>query len=91
MSPLLECNSVPLIIANAGCGLRYERSINQVDLFPILLDVMGVTDYTLPQTGRNYRGLGHSIFNSTPETGTGAPADSIRALSELMILSRFFD
>ena len=52
---------------------------------------MGVTDYTLPQTGRNYRGLGHSIFNSTPETGSGAPADSIRALSELMILSRFFD
>ena len=91
VSPLLDCNSVPLIIANAGCGLRYERPINQVDLFPILLDVMGVTDYTLPQTGRNYRGLGHSIFNSTPKTDTGAPADSIRALSELMILSRFFD
>lgn len=58
----LHADCVPLIIANAGAHLNYARQIGQVDVFPTLLDVMGVEEYIYPLTGKPYRGLGKSIF-----------------------------
>lgn len=49
---------IPLIIAGADTTLRHEGVIGQVDVFPTLLDVMGV-----PVTGQYpWRGLGTSLL-----------------------------
>lgn len=59
----LHTDCVPLIIVNAGVCHNYARQIGQVDVFPSLLDVMGVEEYVYPLTGKPYRGLGKSIFS----------------------------
>ena len=46
---------IPLIIAGADTTMRYDPVIGQVDVFPTLLDVMGVNAYP-------WKGLGHSIL-----------------------------
>lgn len=91
MSPMLDCNTVPLIITNTGVTQKYDRTIGQIDLFPTLLDLMSIEEYILPQTGKNYRGLGRSIFSTDSTDTATVPTDSLRRLSQLMILSRFFD
>lgn len=91
MSPMLDCNTVPLIITNTGVTQKYDRTIGQIDIFPTILDIMSAEEYILPQTGKNYRGLGRSIFSAHAADTATIPSDSLRHLSELMILSRFFD
>lgn len=46
----------PLIILNAPVGMRYEEVMGQIDIFPTLLDVLGLSTYT-------WRGLGRSILD----------------------------
>lgn len=103
-SPELDDLYVPLIVLNSGITLRYDDVIGQVDVFPTLLDVMGVGDYVIPQTGEPYRGLGRSILSVNPPRGAvdahgkAFPNDSIDRtrldqawrLSERAITSRFF-
>ncbi len=100
----LASPEIPLIIYNAGVKLNYEATIGQVDVFPTVLDVMGVESYVLPQTGKEYRGLGRSVFSDNPPTcaittegeivpeceNDGALAERME-LSSLMIRSRFFE
>ncbi len=105
LSGELASHEIPLIIYNAGVKLNYEATIGQVDVFPTVLDVMGVEPYVLPQTGKEYRGLGRSIFGPNPPTCAIAPDGEIvpetsnngstlserMELSSLMIRSRFFE
>ncbi len=46
---------IPLIISGVDTTMRYEPVIGQVDVFPTLLDVMGVNHY-------EWKGLGYSIL-----------------------------
>ena len=46
---------IPMIIAGCDTTLRYDPVIGQIDVFPTLLDVMGVNDYP-------WKGFGHSIL-----------------------------
>lgn len=47
---------VPLIILNAPCSLYYGEVMGQVDVYPTLLDLLGLNDYW-------WHGLGESIFD----------------------------
>lgn len=46
---------IPMFILNADTTLHYENVMGQVDVFPTILDVMGVQDYC-------WRGVGNSIL-----------------------------
>lgn len=103
LTPPLDTKYVPLIVCNTDRTLRYETPIGQIDIFPTLLDIMGVDSYTLPSTGRPYRGLGESILSATPPVGAvdtegcaveGTVNPEAKAgmwqLSDSLIRSRFF-
>lgn len=47
---------VPLIILNAPFNMYYGKVMGQVDVYPTLLDLLGLNDYW-------WKGLGESIFN----------------------------
>ena len=49
---------IPLIIAGTDTTLRHDGVIGQVDVFPTLADVMGISPTSYP-----WRGLGYSILN----------------------------
>ncbi len=100
----LHSNYVPLIVCNSGHTLHYDTPVGQIDVFPTLLDIMGIGDsYVLTQTGRPYRGLGQSILSDTPPVGAvsadGSPAEgtadiesktAMWQLSDSLIRARFF-
>lgn len=99
----LHSQYVPLIVCNTGRKLDYSAAIGQVDVFPTLLDIMGVESYILPSTGRPYRGLGASILSDSPPVGAVDPEGnavegteqaglkaSMWQLSDSLIRSRFF-
>ena len=46
----------PLIILNAPDGMRYEEVMGQIDIYPTLLELLGLTDYS-------WRGVGQSILD----------------------------
>lgn len=75
-----------LIILNSGKE-KNMRIINQIDIFPTILDLMNITTYKAPGINANYRGVGKSIFDSTEYTTQTNPYD----ISELLIKSRFFN
>lgn len=70
ISELLSTGFVPLLIINSGIGMKYEQVIGQADIFPTIMDVMGIEEYVLPQTGRPYLGLGHSLLRENPRTAS---------------------
>ncbi len=72
----LLCQSVPLIIVNAGPTVRIDAQASQADVYPTLLDVMGA--------GVAYRGVGRSLLSGAPEP----TPDNARRISELIIRSR---
>lgn len=101
----LHTGYVPFIVCNSGHTLQYDTPVGQIDVFPTLLDIMGVgTSYILPSTGRPYRGLGQSILSDTPPVGAvsadGSPAEgttdieskaAMWQLSDSLIRARFFN
>ena len=48
---------VPLIILNAPKGMRYEQVMGQIDIYPTLLQLLGLADYA-------WQGLGLSIIDT---------------------------
>lgn len=104
LTPPLLTQYVPLIVCNTGIHLDYPYPMGQIDVFPTLLDIMNAGTYTLPSTGRPYRGLGASILSNTPPVGAVAPDGkaiegtedierkaSMWQLSDSLIRSRFFN
>lgn len=51
----------PFIVLNSPVNLRYEKIMGQIDMYPTLLDLLGMDDYP-------WRGLGQSIL-STDKNG----------------------
>lgn len=78
---------IMLLVVNSGAGpVEVEGRRRQTDVFPTLLDVMGVgSSYVPSRLGRVYRGLGHSMLLPPVEQ-----SDSDIILSEKMIRGRFF-
>lgn len=52
-----EGRFTPLIVLNAPVSLRYDEIIGQIDIYPTLLDLMGLNDY-------HWHGLGRSILRT---------------------------
>lgn len=83
---------VPLIILNAPRGMHYDKVMGQVDVYPTLLDLLGLNGY-------RWRGMGESIFcpdkqgfgvdplfNIVGDT-TGVSEESIRRAKEAWDIS----
>lgn len=49
-----ECFT-PFIILGAPVGIRYEKVMGQIDMYPTLLDMFGLGEY-------GWRGLGRSVL-----------------------------
>lgn len=81
---VLESDSVPLILVNAGTLRKPQWGVGQIDLFPTLLDVMGVESYRPELMEMPYRGLGSSIL------APGEPRRPVPHEAELIILGRRF-
>lgn len=85
--------AVPLVILNCGLDFRTSAAVGQIDIFPTLLDVMGVG-------GADWRGLGRSILRNPAAYAPSDTADMADPynypsaadwkLSERMIKGRYF-
>lgn len=53
---------IPLMILNSGIGMSSNKQIGQIDVFPTLLDVMGVLDDSA------WPGFGESFFRNSLST-----------------------
>ena len=60
---------VPLIILNAPEGFRHERVMGQIDIYPTLLELLGLDDYA-------WKGLGESILGGSRGFAIG-PQDEL--------------
>lgn len=86
----LTNTQIPLIILNSGIDLKSNSVIGQSDLYPTLLDLMGVSDY-------QWRGVGKSIFRNPAVTDSSAehltplsyPSPEAWQVSDLIIRSAY--
>lgn len=46
----------PFIVVNSPIGIRYDKVMGQIDMYPTLLDLLKLDDYA-------WKGLGRSIFD----------------------------
>lgn len=65
----------PLVVINAPVGMRYDQALGQVDVYPTLLQLMGLTQYP-------WHGIGQSIF----DPGYVSPDDDLQ-MSDKKIIS----
>ena len=56
----------PLIIVNSPVGMRYDDVMGQIDIYPTLLQLMGLNDYS-------WKGLGQSILDEGKHPVAVAP------------------
>lgn len=68
-SKTLNTGYIPFIVLNSGIDLRTDAEIGQIDIFPTILDIMGV----LPNYG--WKGFGTSILRN-PATAESATTPS---------------
>ena len=57
-----EGKFTPFIVLNAPTGLRYEEVMGQIDMYPTLLQLLGLNEYS-------WKGLGSSILAGTAHGG----------------------
>lgn len=91
-------SSIPavFIAANTGTTAKIERTIGQVNIYPTLLDIMGIQ-----QSRFGYRGLGKSMLNDSVAgavgvfgNSLGTPDDDANAahgISDDIIRSNYFE
>ncbi len=72
---------IVFIAACCGSGMRVERSTRQADVFPTLLDIMGVDS--------DYRGVGRSML--CPPDSADSAGSRAAAVSDSILRSDFFD
>ena len=73
---------VPFMILNAPDVPIREGDMTQIDVFPTVLDLMGVK---YEYMGAPYRGLGKSIFDMSPDARGYKPTDRDYEISEKII------
>lgn len=65
-----------LIVLNAKQGAQIKGPVGQIDVYPTILDVMGLNDYT-------WKGLGHSLLRNDITSAAISP-DEVRGNSPLL-------
>ncbi len=65
-----------LIVLNAKQGAQIKGPVGQIDVYPTILDVMGLNDYT-------WKGLGHSLLRNDI-TSVAISPDEVRGNSPLL-------
>lgn len=65
-----------LIVLNAKQGALIKGPVGQIDVYPTILDVMGLNDYT-------WKGLGHSLLRNDISSVAISP-DEVRGTSALL-------
>jgi phosphoglycerol transferase MdoB-like AlkP superfamily enzyme len=65
-----------LIVLNAKQGAQIKGPVGQIDVYPTILDVMGLNDYT-------WKGLGHSLLRNDISSVAISP-DEVRGTSALL-------
>lgn len=73
-------NECVLIVINPKQGALIKGPVGQIDVYPTLLDVMGLNDYT-------WKGLGHSLLRNDINSVAISP-DEARGNSDLLPLQR---
>lgn len=89
VSTLLQDHRVPFFVINSGLNPKYTRpsgSFSQEDIFPTILDLMGITSYRPTKLDAEYRGVGSSILRKPYRP----LSDSLRIAGQTLIKSRFF-
>lgn len=85
--------NIPILILNSGIDLRSDKPIGQIDLYPTLLDVMGVEDYKWRGVGtsalRNPSILSNDGSSTAPDAYT-YPSEQAWMLSERLIRSGYY-
>lgn len=79
---------IPFIIINSGINLKTSEIRLQTDLFPTLLDIMGVDNYRLPALDCKYRGVGTSLLQPSERTPY---TDDSRQLFDRLFYSHVFE
>lgn len=77
---LPEDKEIIMIVLNAPQKLQYDTPIEQIDIYPTLLDLMGANHY-------GWKGLGCSIFR---KNGVIIPKEERNRISNLMITKGYF-
>lgn len=88
LSESIDGTYIPLIILNAGIGMKHTGEIHQIDLFPSILDIMGIDKYIVPELSSDYKGFGRSLFSISSDDNLNL--DEKWFLSERIIESRLF-
>ncbi len=77
-----EDKEIAMIVLNGSRKLDYVHPVEQIDIYPTLLDLMGANDYL-------WKGLGHSIFRK--DSIALFPSEEKRSyVSDLMITKGYF-
>lgn len=79
---LPEDKEIAMIILNGSQKLNYTSKMEQIDIYPTLLDLMGANNYP-------WKGLGHSIFRK--DSILLLPLEERRSyISDLIITKGYF-
>ena len=79
---LTEDKEIAMIILNGSQKLNYTSKMEQIDIYPTLLDLMGANNYP-------WKGLGHSIFRK--DSILLLPLEERRSyISDLIITKGYF-
>ncbi len=78
-----ENTRVPFFLLNGGINGQLDKDVRQIDLFPTLLDAMGVAPA--------YQGLGVSLYREDYDSlRLAIPEEEMHRISELIIRSDYF-
>ena len=94
-SKTLNTGYIPLIILNSGVSLRTDAKIGQIDVFPTILDIMGVLK------SYEWKGIGTSLLRNPAAARKAAqpveienpftyPSEDAWKLSESMVTGGYF-
>lgn len=80
-----HAQDAPILFAalNTGIGMKIDRSVEQVDVFPTLLEIMGRTD-------AKFKGMGYSALHSRPVPASRIPSAETQEVANLILMSDYF-
>ncbi len=76
MQLLGDYSFIPLIVYNGTKSGMYQKIIGQIDIFPTLLDLLGIQS--------DWKGLGNSVFSNTPPVSAVTPQMELKGDSSAL-------
>jgi phosphoglycerol transferase MdoB-like AlkP superfamily enzyme len=76
----------------SDAGMRYKKVMGQIDIYPTLLDMLGLTDYPWRGVGRSIlapvnKGIAVNAHNAVYGDATGVSGEDVRHLKEAWTVS----